>query len=157
MMNTTRSILGRLSSFSTGRGRLLASLLFSSQALKVLWINNKTLQYLASIRTILGALFYLSPAVWLQNSLHSLCHLFINQHVVLLYIALRRLVNCGHQGASNYTQVRSVFSVLSCVKCPIVWQENNPNTSTCQPLDLLTQGSVVFCCSAKSKSTICIE
>lgn len=39
MMNTTRSILGRLSSFSLGRGRLLASLLIETVHVVIVSVN----------------------------------------------------------------------------------------------------------------------
>lgn len=39
MMNTTRSILGRLSSFSMGRGRLLASLLIETITMVIVNVN----------------------------------------------------------------------------------------------------------------------
>lgn len=41
MMNTTRSILGRVSSFSMGRGRLLASLLFGTSYNRHVWCQNQ--------------------------------------------------------------------------------------------------------------------
>ena len=39
MMKTTRSILGRLSSFSLGRGRLLASLLIETVHVVIVSVN----------------------------------------------------------------------------------------------------------------------
>lgn len=56
MINTTRSILGRLSSFSTGRGRLLVSLLIGTINILVvrlnmvtegcMWVKKNTIHYI---------------------------------------------------------------------------------------------------------------